>query len=131
MAYYYSIDSASLSTAFTGSFNTAYTLRILSEGEEYLGSVRIPALATFPDSVYFKQAPFTDDTTKRVMMVKAHDPVGLGNYVRYFTRKNSEPFYPGENSVYSDEVIDGTTYDVAFPQGVDKNDPPKADSNFL
>ena len=130
MAYVYSIDSASLATAFSGAFNTVYTLKIISEGKEYNAAVKIPSLATFPDSVYFKQAPFIPDTNKRSMFVKAHDPVGLGNYVRYFTKRNSNPFWPGQASVYSDEVIDGTTYDVSFPQGIDRNDPPKADSNF-
>ena len=130
MAYVYSIDSASLATAFSGAFNTVYTLKIISEGKEYDAAVKIPSLATFPDSVYFKQAPFIPDTNKRSMFVKAHDPVGLGNYVRYFTKRNSNPFWPGQASVYSDEVIDGTTYDVSFPQGIDRNDPPKADSNF-
>jgi hypothetical protein len=130
MAYVYSIDSSSLATAFSGEFNKAYTLKILSEGQEYNAAVTIPALATFPDSVYFKQAPFIPDTNKRSMFVRAHDPVGLGNYVRYFTKRGSHPFWPGQASVYSDEVIDGTTYDVSFPQGIDRNDPPKADSNF-
>ena len=129
-AFRYGIDSNSMQTAFEGELNTGYSLTILVDGEKYEASVRIPALATFPDSVYFKQAPFIPDTNKRSMFVKVHDPLGLGNYVRYFTKKNSEPFLPGQASVYSDEVIDGTTYDVSFPQGVDKNDPVKADSNF-
>lgn len=129
-AYMYTIDSASLSTAFVGEFNKAYSLRIVTSGKEYTSTVTIPPLAVIPDSVYFKQAPFIADTNKRVMMVKAHDPAGLGNYIRYFTQNNDKPMFPGGNSVYTDEVIDGTTYDVAFPQGIDKNDPPKADSNF-
>jgi hypothetical protein len=130
MAYYYSIDSASLSTAFSGAFNTSYSLRIISEGKEYNAVSNIPALATFPDSVYFKQAPFLSDTNKRRMFVKASDPIGLGNFVRYFTKRNSGPFLPGRASVYSDEVIDGTTYDVSFPQGIDRNFPLDPDSNF-
>lgn len=129
-AYMYGIDSSSLATAFLGEFNKTYTLKIITEGVEYNATTTIPVLATFPDSVYFKQAPFIPDTNKRNMYIKAHDPVGLGNYVRYFTKRNSNPFWPGQASVFSDEVIDGTTYDVAFPQGIDRNDPPKADSNF-
>ena len=38
---------------------------------------------------------------------------------------------PGENSVYDDQVIDGNTYTVILPQGINKNDIPKADSNFF
>ncbi len=130
LAYVYSIDSTSLSTAFAGEFNTGYSLKIIASGKEYNSTVRIPSLATFPDSVYFKQAPFIPDSNKRNMFLRVTDPVGLGNYVRYFTQRNSGRFLPGQASVYSDEVIDGTTYEVSFPQGIDRNDPPKADSNF-
>jgi len=128
--YVYSIDSASLPTAFVGEFNTQYTLRILSGGKEYNASVTIPPLAGVPDSIYFRQAPFIADTNKKAMFVKAFEPAGLGNYYRYLTKVNNGPFLPGENSVFNDQVIDGSNYDVQFPQGIDRNDPPKADSNF-
>jgi len=54
----------------------------------------------------------------------------LGNFYRYLTKVNNGLFLPGENSVFNDQVIDGSTYDVQFPQGINRNDPPKADSNF-
>lgn len=129
-AYVYSIDSSSLGTAFLGELNKSYTLKIVAEGKEYNASVKIPALAGTPDSIYFKQAPFIPDTNKRAMFVKALEPLGLGNYYRYLTKVNSGLFLPGANSVFNDQVIDGSTYDVQFPQGIDRNDPPKADSNF-
>ncbi|MFN8248027.1 MAG: DUF4249 domain-containing protein [Ferruginibacter sp.] len=129
-AYFYGIDSSSLSTAFAGEFNTSYTLKVTAEGQEYNAAVKIPTLASVPDTIYFKQAPFNPDTTKRAMFVKAHEPAGLGNYYRYFTKLNSEPFYPGYNSVFDDKILDGSTYDVQFPQGVNKNDVPKPDSIF-
>ncbi|MEO7563005.1 MAG: DUF4249 domain-containing protein, partial [Ferruginibacter sp.] len=131
ITFYYSIDSSNLSTAFAGEFNRQYSLKILSEGKEYNSTVGIPALATFPDSVFLKPAPENPDTNKRVLFVKATDPKGLGNYVRYFTRKNSGQFLPGENSVYDDQVIDGSIYEAQFPQGIDRNNPLKADSNFF
>ncbi len=129
--YVYGIDSSSLATAFLGEFNKNYTLTIRSEGKEYRAETTIPGLNTFPDSFYFKRAPLNPDSNKRVMFIKATDPGGLGNYVRYFTQKNSGPFLPGENSVYDDQVIDGTTYEVQLPGGIDRNDPPKPDSNFF
>ncbi len=129
-AYYYGIDSSSLTTAFTGEYNTNYQLRIVAEGKEYNATTSIPSLAVVPDSIYFKPAPFNEDTNKRVMFIKATDPVGLGNYIRYFTKINNEPFLPGENSVYDDQVIDGITYNVQLPQGIDKNNPPARDDNF-
>ncbi|MFN2459031.1 MAG: DUF4249 family protein, partial [Chitinophagaceae bacterium] len=40
--YYYSVDSANLSTAIAGRLNTKYTLRIVYEGEEYTAGTTIP-----------------------------------------------------------------------------------------
>src|SRR5436309_10934506 len=40
--YTYTIDSANLSTAFLGAFNTNYTLNIKSEGKEYTAATTIP-----------------------------------------------------------------------------------------
>jgi hypothetical protein len=128
--YYYSIDSSSLSTAFEGALNTNYSLRIIASGVEYNSTTTIPALNTIPDSFYFKLAPLNPDTNKRIMFLKSTDPPGLGNCVRYFIKKNSGPFLPGENSVFDDQVIDGTTYEVQLPGGIDRNDPPEPDSNF-
>ena len=131
MGWFYGIDTANLSTSFTGQFNTQYSLEINTGGQQYNSSVSIPALSTYPDSIWLQRAPLNPDTNKRVLYIKATDPPGLGNYIRYFTRKNSEAFLPGENSVYDDQVIDGNTYTVILPQGINKNDTPKADSNFF
>ena len=130
-AYFYSIDSSTLSTAFIGELNRDYYLRVVSEGKEYTSVTRIPSNNISLDSMWVKVAPHNSDTSKRVLFIKATDPLGLGNYGRYFTKKNSGTFLPGENSVFDDEVIDGTTFSVQLPQGIDRNDPPKADSNFF
>ncbi|MEP7109441.1 MAG: DUF4249 family protein, partial [Ferruginibacter sp.] len=58
-------------------------------------------------------------------------PPGLGNYIRYFTRKNSEPFLPGENSVFDDQVIDNTTYQLQVDPGINRNNPVSFDSNYF
>ena len=122
-SYYYSIDTATLNTAFNGELNHNYSLRIVVDGLEYNATTKIPALDWFPDSVYFKSVPFETDTLLRNMFVKATEPAGLGNYLRYFTKRNDEPFLPGRNSVYTDEVIDGTTYTTMAEPGIDRNNP--------
>jgi hypothetical protein len=129
--YYYGIDSANLATAFLGEFNKRYTLTIKAEGKEYSAITHIPLLTKYPDSIWFKQAPLNPDTNKRVIMTKTTDPPGLGNYIRYFTRKNRGNFLPGANSVFDDAIIDGTTYEFQVDQGIDRNNPIKADSNFF
>ena len=130
--YYYSIDSANLATAFVGEFNRQYNLTIKVDGKIYTSKTTIPALTKIFDSLWTKLPPQNVDTSKRVLMARAIDPPGLGNYVRYFTKKNSERFLPGFNSVFNDEVIDGTTYQGQVDQGVDRNNTlPTGDDRFF
>ncbi|MBD0332408.1 MAG: DUF4249 family protein, partial [Chitinophagaceae bacterium] len=107
--YYYSIDSSNISTAFLGELNTKYSLRIVSNGKEYFAVTTIPNVTRRIDSLWWKPAPNTSDTTKVVVMIRATDRPGFGDYVRYFTKKNSEPFLPGFTSAFDDLVIDGIT----------------------
>lgn len=130
--YYYSIDSADLSTAFAGELKKQYSLKIVAEGKEYTATTTIPAITKKVDSVWWKPAPPNEqDTMKVVAMVKATDPAGFGDYVRYFTRKNSEPFYPALNSVFDDFIIDGTTYELEVEPGVDRNAKRDDDEHFF
>jgi hypothetical protein len=55
-------------------------------------------------------------------MARIKDPPELGNYARYFTKRNSEPFYSGLTSVADDEITNGTIFDFQIDRGVDKND---------
>lgn len=119
--YYYSIDSANLATAFTGELNKQYSLRIITEGKEYTAITTIPAITKRIDSLYWKQAPGSNPPEKVAVMIKATDPPGLGDYARYFTKRNQEIFYPGLNSVFDDQIIDGSTYDIQVERGVERN----------
>ena len=129
--YFYSIDSANISSAFLGEFNKAYTLKVVSQGKEYNAATTIPVLAKKPDSLWWKPAPFTTDTTKVILWTKSTDPPGLGNYVRYYTKRNSGPFLPGETSVFDDQFIDGTTYQIPVDPGIDRNNKIPRDDNFF
>lgn len=129
--YTYSIDPADMATAFNGELNTTYTLKINSDGKQYEATTKIPTLAKQIDSLWWKKAPFQDDTSKVIVMIKATDPPGLGNYVRYFTKKNSEQLLPGRNSVFDDQIIDGTTYELQVDPGIDFNNTIPQDSNFF
>lgn len=131
VVYSYSIDPASPATAFVGEFNTKYTMNINAGGKDYIATTTIPILAKKPDSLWWKPAPFSKDSNDVVIMVKSTDPPGLGNYIRYFTKKNSESFLPGENSVFDDQVIDNTTYQLQLDPGVNRNNPAPFDSNYF
>jgi hypothetical protein len=121
--YYYSIDSSNLSTAFKGQLDRQYSLRIVSDAKEYTATTTIPKITKQIDSIYWKLAPPGNDTDEVAVMVKATDPPGLGDYIRFFTKRNREPFYPGLTSAYDDEIIDGTTYTVQLERGWDRNLP--------
>ena len=129
--YYYSIDSANLSSAFVGELNKSYSLRIVSQGQEYTSTTSVLGITKRVDSVWWKPAPATDDTSKVIALVKATDPPGFGDYVRYFTKRNKEPFYPAFNSVFDDLIIDGTTYELQIDPGVNRNAERKEEEHFF
>lgn len=118
--YFYSIDSSNLATAFVGRTNTQYSLRIVAEGKEYTASTKIPTITRRIDSLFWKQAPGGNDPNKAALMVRATDQQGFGDYIRYFTKRNSETFYPAFNSVYDDQIIDGISYEIEVERGVDR-----------
>jgi hypothetical protein len=120
--YYYSIDSANPATAFLGELATAYSLSVKTGGKEYTATTTIPPLAKTIDSLWWQQSPNNPDTTQVMLMGRATDPPGFGNYIRYFTSTNGEPFYPGLNSVFDDQIVDGKTYSIQVERGVNRNE---------
>jgi len=119
--YFYSIDSSNLATGFNGAFDTRYTMEIQSGGKTINASTSIPLLTKKIDSIWWKKAPDNPDTNKVVLVARATDPPGFGNYIRYFTKVNRGSFLPGLNSVFDDQIIDGKTYTVDVERGVDRN----------
>ncbi|HLK28466.1 MAG TPA: DUF4249 family protein, partial [Puia sp.] len=66
------------------------------------------------------------------IMARITDPPGYGNYIRFYTGIKDFPFYPAYNSVYDDQVTDGTTYNVQVPRGIDRNSITKqGTSNYI
>lgn len=119
--YFYSNDLGSPGTLFNGELGKSYTLRILSAGKEYTARTTIPDTTRRIDSLFWKPAPSGNDPEKVAVMVRAFDRPGFGDYIRYYTKRNSEPFFPGLNSVFDDQIIDGTSYEVQVERGVDRN----------
>ena len=129
--YYYTNDPASPATAFVGQLNKQYSLRIVSEGKEYTAVTTIPNTTRRIDSLFWKPAPPGISAEKVTVMVRAYDRPGFGDYIRYFTKRNREQFYPGLNSVYDDQVIDGSNYEIQVERGVDRNDNHPDDHTFF
>ena len=129
--FYYTVDSSNLATAFKGELNKQYTMEIEVNSKEYTATTTIPAITKRIDSMWARTIPGFYDPNKRALMVKATDPAGYGDYIRYFTSSNSEPFFPGLISVFDDKIIDGTTYSVEIERGVDRNLPHEEGYSFF
>jgi hypothetical protein len=129
--WYYSIDSANPGTAFLGELNKSYSLKIKLGEKEYTASTTIPRITKVIDSIWWKPAPAQTDSSKIIVMVRATDPPGFGDYIRYYTKRNREPFLPPTNSAFDDLFVDGTTYELPVDPGVDRNNPPKEDDKFF
>ncbi len=129
--FFYSIDSSNLVSAFVGKVDHPYSLRIVAEGKEYTATTTIPNITRRIDSLWSKPAPPGNDSDEVEVMVKVTDPPGYGDFIRYFTKRNNEPFYAGVNSVFDDQVIDGTSYSVQVERGWDRNTPSGDRTSFF
>ncbi|MEO6916753.1 MAG: DUF4249 domain-containing protein [Chitinophagaceae bacterium] len=119
--YYYTIDSSNLAGSFKGALASSYNMQIRTGSAVYEATTTIPALTKTLDSLWWKRSPGNPDSTLVTLMGRLYDPPGHGNYIRYFTKRGEEPFYPGLNSVYDDQIIDGISYDAEVERGVDRN----------
>jgi hypothetical protein len=121
--YYYTNDPGQPATMIFGQIGKNYSLSIQAEGKTYTSSTSIPLLAKKIDSLWWKPAPKPEPGKEAVLWVRATDPPGYGNYIRYFTKRNAGQFLPGLYSVFDDQFVDGKTYDLQVDAGQDKTLP--------
>ncbi len=117
--YFYTLDT-SAGSFFTGVLEKSYTLKVIYDGKTYEAVTKIPT-PTPLDSVIsvIPPPPFEIEKNPDARQIKVFfkDPDTLGNYMRYYTQLNSLPFYPGLNSVYSDDIINGTQFSTELSLG--------------
>lgn len=108
--YFYSIDTAQPGAiSFLGRVDHFYKLRVLVDGKTYESTTKIPKCKPVDSMVAIAPAkPAEKAPTARLLNIYYTDPDTPGNCIRYFTQRNSEPLYPGYNSVYDDQIINGT-----------------------
>ncbi len=113
-----------LNDPMLGETGKTYQLSIEHQGQQYQSTTTIPLITKTIDSLWSKRVANRPNTDSfRVLMARIIDPPGLGNYIRYFTKVNNQPFFPGFNSAFDDAIIDGKTYNIDIDKGVDKNQP--------
>ncbi|GAB3201269.1 hypothetical protein ABID22_003790 [Pontibacter aydingkolensis] len=102
-----------------GEIGKSYGLRISHQGKVLTSNTTIPNLNPI-DVLWTAPHSNPEQDSLKILMYRYADPDTLGNSVRYFTKRNQEPFYPGLlGSVFNDELINGGT--ITFP--LDRGEP--------
>lgn len=127
---FYSIDTSdATSLSFRGQAEKYYSIKIVVDGKTYTSTTKIPSVKGV-DSIWFSQPGKVENTpTAVVMYARYSDPDSLGNYVRYFTKRNSELFLTAFSSTFNDEIVNGTTLDsLMLTAGYNRTKEPNFDS---
>jgi hypothetical protein len=122
----YTADRRSGPGNFTGKVSGTYTLHIDADNKTYQSVTTIPQRGLRLDSIWWALVRPDDDTLRARLWVKITDVPAFGNYARYFTRTNRQPYFPGLNSVMDDQLVNGTTFETPVDAGVNKNEKPPA-----
>lgn len=104
--YVYSIDSSNL---MLGENGKTYELKITYAGKTYTSVTKIPTPQGF-DTMWFDTPLFAGNNTPDSalqLFVNYIDPDTLGDYVRCFTQRGNQNFFPSAN--FSDEIVNGKT----------------------
>ncbi len=110
---------------FVGKLNTGYNLRVEVEGEVLTAATYIPGQLSISLSIRPHDDPNRDSLVS--VLVTYSDPDTTGNFLRYFTKRNSQSFYPAlSSSVFDDNLVNGQT--VTLP--VERGQPDQDDIDF-
>ncbi len=105
--YIYSVDTTNLANIMYGQVGKFYTLTIKYNGNTYTSVTKIP----YPkgiDTMWFGTPTFKNKSTPDSaveLFANYTDPDTPGNYVRYFTQRNNEQFYPA--GIFTDDLVNG------------------------
>ena len=105
--YVYTVDTSNLSNIMYGQVGKFYTLTINYNGIVYTSVTKIPNPKGV-DSIWFGTPTFKNDKTPDSaveLFANYTDPDTPGNYVRYFTKRNNELYYP--SGIFDDGLVNG------------------------
>jgi len=114
-----SVYSVPLGSTFTGMIGKHYDLRIEVEGKVLTATTSIPGPVNF-DSLWVEPHPNPKYDTLVQLKGKIRDPDTLGNFYRYFTKKNSGTYVTGFQTVFDDALINGTEFPIQIPYGIER-----------
>ncbi|MDP2189593.1 MAG: DUF4249 domain-containing protein [Sphingobacteriaceae bacterium] len=115
-------------TKIRGEVGKSYTLRIQNADYDLEAVTTIPAFLPL-DSLWhrsradlIREAGQFQPTARDEQLISLYfrypDPPALGNFVRAFTKRNSEVQWSSDfNSIYSDDLVNGQTVDFVLRRG--------------
>jgi hypothetical protein len=119
---FYSIDINDPAQKMLGEQEKMYKLTIEYKGKTYESSTKIPTPTPLDSVITIVPAIIPKNNPDvRQLKIFFKDPDTAGNFVRYFTKRNKEMYYPGLNSVYSDELINNTYFQTPLSAGENRN----------
>jgi len=103
-------------SSFKGEPGTNYELTVKARGQTLKANDRIRELMPI-DSLSYR---FKDNSDTLIsVIVNLREPEASGNFIRYFTKRNSEPFYaPQGGSVYDDNFFSGRYFSLPVERGI-------------
>lgn len=116
---------AYVSFTLTGEYGKKYALNVETPDASISAVTSIPYPAPIDSMWTIPDEELGDSLV--VLWLEFKEPDTLGNYYRYYTKVNNEPFYPGYfGSVLSDEFSNGSKFKV----NVDRGYPRTGDIDF-
>ncbi len=104
-------------TNYVGVIGKKYDLRIEVNNQVLTSSTTIPAPVFF-DSLWLLPHPnaaYADSFFQVYGWLQ--DPPTMGNYYRYFTKADNEPFLVSTQSVFDDNFFNGKAFQIFIPKG--------------
>jgi len=104
---------------FIGKEHQTYHLHIEADGKVLTSVTTIPGLVPL-DPLTIQPHPDANKDSLVSVYINFKDPDTLGNYFRYSTQRNDEPFYyPISQSVYDDRIINSEYISLPLERGMD------------
>jgi hypothetical protein len=106
---------------FVGRSGESYGLKIETDSKILTSTTTIPGLIQ-TDPLTWKPHPDGNKDSLVSVYINFKDPDTIGNFFRYSTQRNSEPFYyPLSASVYDDKIVNGQYISLPLERGMSRN----------
>lgn len=102
--------------AFVGEPGKTYDLTINHNGNTLTSSSTLFE-PVHMDSLWVEPHDDPENDSLVRLYVRLSEPEPQGDFYRYFTQRNSEPFYPGFSSVFDDNLVNGVTFNFTLDRG--------------